>query len=68
MKKVEYTCDKCGKTINGKGIEGSYMAGSGELCTLIYQGSMGHNKFSTDKHYHYECFCEIVSLINSSNH
>lgn len=63
MKKVEHYCDKCGRIIDG--VSSTGMVGGGELCTLIYQGTMGHNRFPTQGlHYHYECFCEIMDLIN----
>lgn len=72
MKEIKYTCDKCKQPIGddyqvpGCKIVGGgtvRMAGGGELCTLSYQGIMGHNGFSKDKHYHYQCFCEIVELL-----
>ena len=69
MKKEIYTCDKCGLTIDGKitpKTGGLRTAGGGELCTLSYSGLMGHNGFSSDKHYHYVCFSEIISQINAN--
>lgn len=74
MKKEIYTCDDCKKVIDGTcpspiqimGGGKLSMAGGGELCTLSYSGSMGHNGFISDKHYHYQCFCEVVRRINKS--
>lgn len=67
MKKEEYFCDWCNLAIDGSltpETGGLKMAGGGELCILSYNGIMGHNKFYTDKHYHYVCFCEVVRLLN----
>jgi len=66
MEETKYICDKCKLIIDGLTTpeEGDYkMAGGGELCTLIYQGKMGHNGFLKNKHYHYYCFCDIVNNI-----
>lgn len=54
MKQTTYTCDECADTIDER---------SGELCVLKYEGMMGHNKFISDKHYHYHCFCTVVRRI-----
>lgn len=66
MKKVEYFCDKCEEGINEEitPIGGERVAGSGALCTLKYEGIIGHNKFINDKHYHYYCFStDIIRLL-----
>lgn len=72
MKTTTYICDKCKKPIDGKYQKEvprpsdlyKYEINGGELCTLHYEGIMGHNKFPREGlHYHYDCFCEIMNIL-----
>lgn len=61
MKEVKITCDKCKLSIEP--LDKSF-AGHSSLSVLHYSGQLGHNQVPSDGwHFHYSCFCEIVSAI-----
>ncbi len=66
MRDIKYSCDSCGKIIDGKAIDN--IAGGGTLCVLNYEGSLYHNQVPQNGwHYHYSCFCKVVRAINALN-
>lgn len=64
MKETKYTCDGCKDPIDG--TFDSTIAGGGELCTILYDGRMGHNEVPHGGwHFHYACFIGLPEMINS---